>query len=71
VPYGPEAASPTPTGRYDAHLHTHDAARALVAALECPGGVYNVVDDTDPVSHDRFTEATGWRPLRRDSCGSI
>jgi 2-alkyl-3-oxoalkanoate reductase len=60
--YGPEAASPTPTDRYNAHLHTKDAGRALFAALLCPGGIYNVCDDTDPVSHDRFTEATGWRP---------
>jgi 2-alkyl-3-oxoalkanoate reductase len=60
--YGPEAASPTPSDRYDVHLHTKDAGSALVAALSCPGGVYDVCDDTDPVSHDRFTEATGWRP---------
>jgi nucleoside-diphosphate-sugar epimerase len=59
---GPEAASPTPTDRYDAHLHTKDAGKAFVAALSCRGGIYNVCDDTDPVSHDRFTEATGWRP---------
>jgi hypothetical protein len=25
-------------------------------------GIYDVCDDTDPVGHDRFTEATGWRP---------
>ena len=60
--YGPGAASPTPTDRYNAHLHTHDAGRAFVAALSCPGGIYNVCDDTEPVSHDRFTVATGWRP---------
>jgi nucleoside-diphosphate-sugar epimerase len=60
--YGPEAASAMPTDRYNVHLHTHDAGRALVAALSCPGGIYNVCDDADPVSHDRFTEATGWRP---------
>ena len=60
--YGPEADSLTPTARYDVHLHTHDAGRALVAALSCPGGIYNVCDDADPVSHARFTEATGWRP---------
>ena len=52
----------TPADRYNVHLHTHDAGRALVAALSCPGGIYNVCDDTDPLSHDRFTEATGWRP---------
>ena len=51
-----------PTDRYNVHLYTHDAGRALVAALSCPGGIYNVCDDTDPVSHYRFTEATGWRP---------
>jgi 2-alkyl-3-oxoalkanoate reductase len=60
--YGPEADSRTPSDRYKVHLHTHDAGRALVAALTCPGGIYNVCDDTDPVSHDRFTEATNWRP---------
>jgi nucleoside-diphosphate-sugar epimerase len=60
--YGPGAASAMPTDRYNVHLHTHDAGRALVAALSCPGGIYNVCDDTDPVSHDRFTKATGWRP---------
>jgi nucleoside-diphosphate-sugar epimerase len=46
--YGPEAASAIPTDRYNVHLHTHDAGRALVAALSCPGGIYNVCDDTDP-----------------------
>jgi nucleoside-diphosphate-sugar epimerase len=60
--YGPEAASPTPTDRYNAHLHTQDARSALLAALVCPGGIYNVCDDTDAVSHDRFTGAIGWRP---------
>jgi nucleoside-diphosphate-sugar epimerase len=60
--YGPEAASPRPSDRYNVHLQTHDAGRALVAALSCPGGIYNVCDENDPVSHDRFTEATGWRP---------
>jgi hypothetical protein len=60
--YGPEAASATCTDRYNAHLHTQDVGGALLAALLCPGGIYNVCDDTDPVSHDRFTEATGWRP---------
>jgi hypothetical protein len=60
--YGPEAASPTPTDRYVAQLHTQDAGTALLPALFCPGGIYNVCDDTDPVSHDRFTEATGGGP---------
>jgi hypothetical protein len=38
--YGPEAASARPTDRYNVHLHTHDvhthdAGRALLAALSC------------------------------------
>lgn len=60
--YGPGAASPVPTGRFEANLHTADAGTALLAALACPGGIYNVVDDADPVSAARFTAATGWRP---------
>jgi nucleoside-diphosphate-sugar epimerase len=60
--YGPHAATPTPTDRYTVHLHTADAATAISAALTAPAGIYNVVDDVDPVSHDRFTAATRWRP---------
>lgn len=62
--YGPGAATSTPSTRYDAHLETRDAGEAIAAALICPGGVYNVVEDADPVSHDHFTRATGWRPRR-------
>jgi hypothetical protein len=29
-----------------AHLHTQDAGRALLAALSCPAGIYNVCDVT-------------------------
>jgi hypothetical protein len=36
--YGPEAASPTPTDRYNAHLHTKDAGRALFAACYARAG---------------------------------
>jgi hypothetical protein len=46
--------------------HTEDAGSALVAALSCPGGVYDVCDDTDPASHDRFTEATAGAHDRGD-----
>jgi nucleoside-diphosphate-sugar epimerase len=60
--YGPQAATPTPAGRYSAHLHTSDAATAITAALTTPAGIYNIVDDADTVSHTRFTQATGWHP---------
>ena len=47
-----------------ATLHTEDAGRALLAALTLPSGIYNVCRDGERVSNQRFTEATGWRPLR-------
>jgi len=34
--YGPGAASAMPTDRYNVHLHTHDAGRALVASTLMP-----------------------------------
>jgi nucleoside-diphosphate-sugar epimerase len=37
---------------YVSHLHTHDAATALVAALGAPAGIYNVTDD-DPLPASR------------------
>ena len=62
--YGPRAATATPTDRYNVHLHTSDAASALVAALSAPAGTYNIVDDADPVSHALFSQTTGWYPHR-------
>ena len=47
-----------------ATLHTADAARALLVALDVPSGVYNVCRDSERVSNRRFAEATGWHPLR-------
>jgi nucleoside-diphosphate-sugar epimerase len=48
-------------------IHTDDAAAAVVAALDAPGGVYNVVDD-DPLTRrgylDAFSEAFGLGRLR-------
>jgi nucleoside-diphosphate-sugar epimerase len=58
--YGPEAPSTREAGEqarmrslavpaggkhYISPIHTEDAASAIVAALELPGGAYNVVDD--------------------------
>jgi nucleoside-diphosphate-sugar epimerase len=62
--YGPLAATDSPSDRYRAHLHTGDAGAAIAAAVDAPAGMYNVVDDADEISHHRYTDATGWRPLR-------
>jgi nucleoside-diphosphate-sugar epimerase len=46
-------------GRRDAYMssiHLSDAANAVVAALECPGGTYNIVDD-DPVTKKQNAQA--------------
>jgi nucleoside-diphosphate-sugar epimerase len=47
---------------YFSNIHIDDAARAVVAALDAPGSVYNVVED-EPVTQreyaDAFSEATG------------
>jgi hypothetical protein len=56
----PTAAFVYPPGPADESTPLADLPELL--RLSCPGGIYNVCDDTDPVSHDRFTEATGWRP---------
>lgn len=55
-------------GRRDSYIssiHLADAAAAVVAALEAPGGRYNVVDD-EPVTKHEFaqacSEAVGARP---------
>ncbi|HEX8556542.1 MAG TPA: NAD(P)-dependent oxidoreductase [Pyrinomonadaceae bacterium] len=45
----------TPEG-YISSLHTDDAARAVVAALGAPAGVYNVADD-EPVTKREFFAA--------------
>jgi len=43
-------------GAYQSSIHTDDAARAVVAALEVPAGIYNVVDD-EPVTRRAYLEA--------------
>ena len=47
--------SPTMGGAdaYQSSLHLDDAARAVVAALDVPAGVYNVVDD-EPVTNREY-----------------
>jgi nucleoside-diphosphate-sugar epimerase len=61
---GPGTGHDKPNMRYGATLHVLDAGSALLAALEAPSGVYNVVRDGERVSNTRFTRATSWRPSR-------
>jgi hypothetical protein len=56
---GPGTGHDRPNPALGASLHTEDAARALLAALTVPSGIYNVCRDGERVSHRRFTEATG------------
>ena len=63
--YGPGTGSPEPSTRYKsfgATLRIEDAGQALVAGLDVPSGVYNVVSDDERVSNARFKQLTGWRP---------
>jgi nucleoside-diphosphate-sugar epimerase len=61
---GPGTGHDKPNMRYGATLHVLDAGSALLAALDAPSGVYNVVRDGERVSNTRFTRATRWRPSR-------
>ena len=53
---------PEPFRAFGATLAIGDAGRALVAALQAPAGIYNVVRDGERVSNTRFKKATGWSP---------
>jgi nucleoside-diphosphate-sugar epimerase len=59
---GPGTWYSQPTPRFGATLHVKDAARALLAALDTPCGIYNVCRDGERVSNRRFSQVTGWRP---------
>jgi nucleoside-diphosphate-sugar epimerase len=50
-----------PNERYGATLHISDAGSALLAALDVPAGIYNVVSDGGRVSNAKFKAATGWQ----------
>ena len=63
--YGPGTGSEEPAERfrsYGATLRIEDACSALAAALDVPGGIYNVLSDGERVSNERFEEVAGWRP---------
>ncbi len=61
---GPGTGKGQPNPALGATLHTGDAGRALLAALDIASGIYNVCRDGERVSNHRFTAAAGWRPLR-------
>jgi nucleoside-diphosphate-sugar epimerase len=59
---GPDTGNERPNPRYGSTLHVTDAARALVAGLALPGGIYNVCRDGERVSNERLKLVSGWRP---------
>jgi 2-alkyl-3-oxoalkanoate reductase len=59
---GPGTGHDQPVTALGATLHVADAARALLASLTLPSGIYNVCRDTERVSNRRFTQAVGWHP---------
>jgi nucleoside-diphosphate-sugar epimerase len=59
---GPGTGHELPVHSLGATLHVADAARALLAALTLPSGIYNVCRDGERVSNSRFTHAAGWHP---------
>ena len=61
---GPGTEYETPDPGASATLHIDDAGRALLAALDAPSGIYNVVRNGERVSNERFKRATGWRPAQ-------
>ncbi len=59
---GPGTGHDAPMRSLGATLHVADAARALLAALTLPSGVYNVCRDGERISNHRFTHTAGWHP---------
>jgi nucleoside-diphosphate-sugar epimerase len=61
---GPGTGHDAPIRAPGATLHVADAARALIAALTLPSGVYKVCRDGERISNHRFTHAAGWHQTR-------
>ena len=59
---GPGTGHDEPVPAMGATVHVADAARALLAALALPAGIYNVCRDGERVSNARLSQAAGWRP---------
>jgi nucleoside-diphosphate-sugar epimerase len=65
VLYGPTIGKERPAEQwaaYGATLRIEDAGRAIAAAADVPGGIYNVVGDGERVSNERFKQVASWRP---------
>jgi nucleoside-diphosphate-sugar epimerase len=60
---GPGTGHDQPVPALGATLHVADAARALLASLTLPSGIYNVCRNGERVSNRRFSQAAGWHPL--------
>jgi nucleoside-diphosphate-sugar epimerase len=61
---GPGTGHDAPVHALGATLHVADAARALLAALTLPSGIYNVCRDGERVSNNRLKHAAaGWHPM--------
>jgi len=61
---GPGTGNDEPVPALGATAHVEDAARALLAALTLPPGIYNVCRDGERVSNERISRTAGWRPRR-------
>jgi nucleoside-diphosphate-sugar epimerase len=59
---GPGTGHELPVRSLGATLHIVDAARALLAGLTLPSGIYNVCRDAERVSNRRLASAAGWHP---------
>jgi nucleoside-diphosphate-sugar epimerase len=59
---GPGTGHDEPVPTLGATLHVADAARALLAALVLPAGIYNVCRDGERVSNGRIVDTGAWRP---------
>jgi 2-alkyl-3-oxoalkanoate reductase len=59
---GPGTGHDLPVRSLGATLHIVDAARALLAGLTLPSGIYNVCRDGERVSNRRLASAAGWHP---------
>jgi len=61
---GPRTGHDEPVRALGATLHVADAARALLAALTLPPGIYNACRDGERISNARLSRVAGWRPER-------
>jgi choline dehydrogenase-like flavoprotein len=68
---GPGTGHDDPNAAFGATLHVADGARALLAALDAPSGIYNACRDGERMSNRRFRQATGWTPAHEQGHASV